>query len=82
MPTKFQNIDPMTTLSTRTNILTVIKTFALDIDTVACNEFNIVPSIGFLIIPGLLPDPPTLPAYELHHESIIRHNLFRRNQSA
>jgi hypothetical protein len=51
MPTKFQNIDPMTTLSTRTNILTVIKTFALDIDTVACNEFNIVPSIGFLIYP-------------------------------
>jgi hypothetical protein len=41
MPMKFQNIDPMTTLSTQTNILTMIKTFALDIDTVACNEFNI-----------------------------------------
>jgi hypothetical protein len=81
MPTKFQNIDPMITLSTRTNILTVIETFALDIDTVACNEFNIVPSIGFLIYP-ILPDPPTLLAYELHHESIIRQNFFRRNQSA
>ncbi len=31
----FQNIDPMTTLSIGTNILTMIKTFALDIDTVA-----------------------------------------------
>jgi hypothetical protein len=81
MPTKFQNINPMTALSTRTNILTVIETFALDMDTVACNEFNIVPSIGFLIYP-ILPDPPTLPAYELHHESIIQQNLFRRNQSA
>jgi hypothetical protein len=81
MPTKFQNINPMITLSTRTNILTVIKTFALDIDTFACNEFNIVPSIGFLIYP-ILPDPPTLPGYELHHESIIQQNLFPRNQSA
>ncbi len=81
MPTKFQNIDPMTALSTRTNILTVIKAFALDMDTVACNEFNIVPSKGFLIYP-ILPDPPTLPAYKLHHESIIQQNLFRRNQSA
>jgi hypothetical protein len=71
MPSKFQNIDPMTTLSTQTNILIVIETFALDIDTVAYNEFNIVPSIGFLIYP-ILQDPPTLPAYELHHESIIR----------
>jgi hypothetical protein len=79
---KFQNINPMTTVSTRTNILTVIKTFALDIDTFACNEFNIVPSIGFLIYP-ILPDPPTLPGYELHHhESIIQQNLFPRNQSA
>jgi hypothetical protein len=61
MLTNFQNIDPMTALSTWTNILTVIKTFALDMDTVACNEFNIVPSIGFMIYP-ILPDPPTLPA--------------------
>jgi hypothetical protein len=73
MPTKFQNIDLMTTLSTRTNILTMIKIFALDIDTVACNEFNIVPSIGFLIYPMLL-DPPTLLGYELHHESIVQQN--------
>jgi len=73
MPMKFQTINLMTTLSTRTNILTVIKTFALDIDTVACNEFNIVPSIGFLIYP-ILPDPPTLPGYEFHHESIIQQN--------
>ncbi len=29
----------------------VIKTFALDIDTVACNEFYIVPSTWFLIYP-------------------------------
>jgi hypothetical protein len=29
----------------------VIKTFALDMDTVACNEFNIVPSTWFLIYP-------------------------------
>jgi hypothetical protein len=80
MPTKFQNIDPITTLSTRTNILTMIKTFALDINIVARNEFNLIPSIGFLIYP-ILPDPPTLPDYELHHESIIQQNLFRRNQS-
>jgi hypothetical protein len=55
MPTKFQNIDLMTTLSTRTNILTVIKTFALDIDTQGNgNEFNIVPSIGFPIYPRFI----------------------------
>jgi hypothetical protein len=35
MPMKFQNINPMTTLSTPTNILTVIKTFALDLNTIA-----------------------------------------------
>jgi len=73
MPMTFQNIDPMTILSTRTNTLTMIKIFTLDIDIVACNEFNIVPSIGFLIYP-ILPDPPTLPGYELHHELIIQQN--------
>ncbi len=70
MPMKFQNINPMTTLSTRTNILTMIKTFALGLDTIAYNEFNIIPSIGFLIYP-IPPDPPTLPGCKLHHESII-----------
>jgi hypothetical protein len=35
MPMKFQNINPMTTLSTLTNILTMIKTFVLDVDTIA-----------------------------------------------
>jgi len=51
----------------------MIKTFTLDIDTVTCNEFNIVPSIGFLIY-LILPDPQTLPGYKLHHESIIQQN--------
>ncbi len=32
-------------------LILVIKTFALDMDTVACNEFNIVPSTWFLIYP-------------------------------
>jgi hypothetical protein len=73
MPMKFQNINPMTTLSILTNTLTMIKTFALDLDTVVCNECNILPSIGFLIylIP---PDPPTLLGYKLHHQSIIHQN--------
>jgi len=48
----------------------MIKNFALDLDTIAYNEFNIVSSIGFLIYPILL-DPPTLPSCKLHHESII-----------
>ncbi len=58
MPMKFQNINPMTTLSTLTNTLTMIKTFALDLDMVACNECSILPSIWFLIYP-ILPGPPT-----------------------
>jgi hypothetical protein len=61
---KFKNINPMTTLSTLTNILTMINTFALDLDIVAYNECNIIPSIGFLIYP-ILPDPPTLPSCKL-----------------
>jgi hypothetical protein len=65
MPMKFQNINLMTTLSTLTNTLTMIKTFAQDLDTVASNECSILPSIGFLIYPILL-DPPTLPSYKLH----------------
>ncbi len=66
MPMKFQNINPMITLSTLTNTLTMIKTFALDLDTVAYNECNILPSIGFFIYSILL-DPPTLPGCKLHH---------------
>jgi hypothetical protein len=73
MPMKFQNINPMTTLSTLTNILTMIKTFALDLDIVAYNEFNIIPNIGFVIYP-ILPDPPILLGCKLHHESIIQQN--------
>ncbi len=42
---KFQNINPMTTLSTLTNTLTMIKTFALHLDIVASNECSILPSI-------------------------------------
>jgi hypothetical protein len=63
---KFQNINPMIVLSTLTNTLTMINTFALDLDTVARNECNILPSIGVLIYP-MLPDPPTLPSCKLHH---------------
>ncbi len=66
MPMKFQNINPMSTLSTLTNTLTMIKTFALDLDTIAYNECSILPSIGFLIYPILL-NPLTLPSYKLHH---------------
>jgi hypothetical protein len=50
MPMKFQNINPMTTLSTLKNILTMIKIFALDLDTITYNEFKIIPSVGFLFI--------------------------------
>jgi hypothetical protein len=73
MPMKFQNINPMTTLSTLTNTLTMIKTFALDLDTVACNECSILPSIRFLIYPILL-DPPTMQGCKLDHLSIIQQN--------
>jgi len=57
----------------------MIKTFSLDLDTIAYNECNILPSIGFLIYP-ILPDPPTL----LQAASLINHSakLFRRNQLA
>jgi hypothetical protein len=51
----------------------MIKTFALDLDTIAYNEFNIIPSIGFFIYP-ILQNAPTLPSWKLHHESIIRQN--------
>ncbi len=63
---KFQNINPMITLSTLTNTLAMVKTFALDLDTVACNECNILPSIGYFIYP-ILRDPPTLLGCKLHH---------------
>jgi hypothetical protein len=66
MPMKFQNINPMIILSTLTNTLTMIKTFALDLDIVACNECSILPSIRFLIYP-ILPSSPTLPGCKLHH---------------
>jgi len=52
-PMKFQNINPMTTFSTFTNTLIVIKTFALDLDTITYNECSILPSIGFFIYPIL-----------------------------
>jgi hypothetical protein len=63
---KFQNINLMTTLSTLTNTFTMIKTFTLDLDTVAYNECSILASIRFLIYSMLL-DPPTLPGCKLHH---------------
>jgi len=66
MPMKFQNIHPMTTLFTLTNTLTMMKTFALDLDTVAYDECSILQSIGFFIYP-ILPNPPTLPSCKLHH---------------
>jgi len=66
MPMKFQNINAMITLSTLTNTFTLIKTFALDLDIVACNECSILPSKWFLIY-LILPNPPTLPGCKLHH---------------
>jgi hypothetical protein len=47
----------------------VIKTFALDIDNVACKNSTSSQVQDFWFIPGLLPHPPTLPACELHRES-------------
>jgi hypothetical protein len=38
----------MTTLSTLKNILTMIKPFALDLDTITYNEFKIIQSVGFV----------------------------------
>jgi hypothetical protein len=73
MPMKFQNINPMIALSILTNTLTMIKNFALDLDAIAYNECNILPNIGFVIYPIPL-DPPTLPCYKLHHQSIIQRN--------
>ncbi len=70
MPMKFQNINPMSVLSTLTNTLTMIKTFALDFDRIVCNECNILPSIGFLIY-LISPNPPTLLGCKLHHQSIL-----------
>ncbi len=70
---KFQNINPMTTLSTLKNILTMIKTFALDLDAIIYNEFKIIPSVGFFIYP-ILQNAPILPSWKLHHQSIIRQN--------
>jgi hypothetical protein len=71
MPMKFQNINPMIDFSTLTNTLTIIKNFALDLDTIAYNECNILLNIGFLVYPIPL-DPPTLLGYKLHHQSIIQ----------
>jgi hypothetical protein len=73
MPMKFQNINPMTILSTLKNILTMIKTFALDLDTIIYNEFKIIPSVGFLIY-LILQNAPILPSWKLHHQLIIRQN--------
>jgi hypothetical protein len=75
MPMKFQNINPMTTLSTLKNILTMIKTLTLDLDTITYNEFKIIPSVGFLIYSIFA---------KLEAESSINHlaKLFRRNQLA
>jgi hypothetical protein len=73
MPMKFQNINLMIVLSTLTITLTMIKTLALDLDIVSCNECTMLPSIGFLIYPRS-PDPPTLPGCKLHHQSIIQQN--------
>ncbi len=76
---KFQNINLMTILSTLTNIFTMIKTFALDLDIIAYNDCNIIPKYT---ISNLSNTSKSTNFARLQVASLINHltKLLKKNQ--